>query len=98
MEIDDEIFKLSDNLLEDILERVDYPPYRDIFTEIQSTSIVIKDDNDKFNKHILNIEMPSIELTKEGNSQQIFKKYLEPSEYNVFLQDKFKEWKDQIAE
>ena len=36
--------------------------------------------------------MPYIEMTMDTHEKKTYQKYLDPSEYNIFVQGKFKNW------
>ena len=42
--------------------------------------------------------MPYIKMTLKGENKKTYMKYLEPLEFNVFIQEKFENWNDQIVE
>ena len=54
------------------------------------------DEESNLTNIILDIEMPCITMTfnnqQNGEKEAIYMKYLDPSEFNIFVQSKFKDW------
>eukprot|EP00347_Sterkiella_histriomuscorum_P007648 403348111 len=92
-------FRIEELWLQDIVESFNFPTYRKVFTNIQTPSIVILNDN-VAQKHMLNIEMPHF-IFKPDNQEETsrqFKKYIDPDNYNVMLQSRLQDWKDNAVD
>ena len=97
---DEESFEFEEIWLNEILANQDFPAYRRVFTKSTVMSqIFIKGGeagNWQFEKNQLTLEMPFVKLAiddeKAAGQQPKYKKYLEPNEFNVIIQNKFEEW------
>ena len=78
-----------------------YPPYKRVFTSLQTTTVLLAHENGSLEKIFLNIDMPQININFGGSDAEgaiIYRKYLEPPEFNIFVQSKFSEWEKQAVE
>ena len=78
---------------------LDYPPYRNLFTKASLANICYSNDKKTIDKKVpIHLEMPYIKMTLKDENKKTYMKYLEPLEFNVFIQEKFENWNDQIVE
>lgn len=70
---------------------MDYPPYRNQFTKVDLSRICYLKDHKIDKKVNVSLEMPYMQMTLKDENKT-YKKYLEPLEFNVFIQEKFENW------
>ena len=83
----------STQKLQEMVTAMDFPPYRSVFTTTKIGNLCYTDGTGHITEKVpAELEMPFMKMILLNEEKKTYMKYLDPLEFNVFIQEKFANW------